>query len=200
MKVLAAGATIADSDTIYIVQSTSDTFDYTNVAGTAVTGNRKIKMSGPIVGAKVKNYNGMAYSAKSEQVSTIDFTGLTPVVGTEYVFRFIYKDIKEHPGQFTQTYRYVSTTAVLDTWAAAVVAKINKHTGRRITASYVDGTDVMSFTSREIPECTSTLTDIDKFSMVEFDVVANYVDSDGNWQTIPSTSTTVSTTSASYGS
>lgn len=198
--VLAAGATIADSDTIYIVQSTADTFDYTNKAGTAVTGNRKIKMSGPIVGAKVKKYEGQAYSAKSEQSSVVDLTGWTPVVGTEYLIRIVYKDINEHPGQFTQTYRHVATTATLDTEGAALAAKVNAHKGRRVTATYATSGDTLTIAGREIPECCTALTDIDRFSMVEFDVYFNYVTSAGQWATIPSTSTTVTTTDASYGS
>jgi len=203
-KVLAAGATIADSDTIFIVQSTADTFDYTNKAGTAVTGNRKIKMSGPIVGAKVKGFKGEAYSAKSEQTASVDLTGLTPVVGTEYMVRIVYKDLNEHPARFTQTYRHVAESATLDTFGAAFVAKINAHAGRRVTATYTTGTDVILLTAREIPQCCSALTDIDKFSMVEFDCFFNYVSTAtatyGNWVTIPSTSTTITYVTASYGS
>ena len=202
-KVLAAGATIADSDTIFIIQSTADTFDYTNKAGTAVTGNRKIKMSGPIVGAKVKNYVGEVYSAKSEMTATIDFTGLTPAVGTEYIIRIVYNDINEHPGQFTQTYRYISTTATLSTWLTALVAKINAHSGRRVTATEASNTDLI-LTAREIPECCSTITDIDKFSMVNFTAYANYISvataTLGQWITIPSTSTTVTYVALNHGS
>lgn len=197
--VLAAGATIADSDTIFIVQSTADTFTYTDKAGTAVTGSRKIIMSGPIVGAKVKKYEGEAYSAKSEMTATIDFTGLTPVVGTEYVIRLVYKDINEHPGQFTQTYRYVSTTATLSVWLTALVAKINAHSGRRVIASEASSTDLI-LTAREIPECCSTINDLDKFSMVNFIVQANYVTSANVWATIPSTSTTVTYVALNHGS
>jgi len=198
--VLTAGATIADSDTIYIVQSTADTFSYTNKAGTAVTGNRKIKMSGPIVGAKVKNYYGKAYSAKSEQTSQVDLTGWSPVIGTEYIVRIVYKDVPEHPGQFTQTYRHVATTTTLDTEGAAIAAKINAHTGRRVDATYTTGTDVLLLTGREIPESCTALTDIDRFKMVEFTPYFNYVTSTGAWATIASTSTTVTTTAANYGS
>ena len=198
-NVLAAGATIADSSTIFIVQSTVDTYDYTNVAGTAVTGNRKIKMSGPIVGATVKNYLSEVYSAKSEQTASVDLTGLTPVVGTEYLIRLVYKDVNEHPGQFTHTYRHVAASATLDTFGAALVAKVNAHTGRRVNATYTTGTDVVLLTAREIPECCTTLTDIDAFTMVEFDAFFNYVTSAGIWETIPSTSTTVTYVVASKG-
>lgn len=199
-KVLAAGATIADSDTIFIVQSTADTFDYTNKAGTAIAGARKIKMSGPIVGATVKNYNGEAYEAKSEQTASITIAGMTPAVGTEYVVRLVYKDVPEHPGQFTQTYRIISTTATLDTFGTAIAAKINKHAGRRVNATYTTGTDVLLLTAREIPENTSTISDIDKFKLVEFTAYFNYVNSSGVWTIWPTTSTDVTYVSANYGS
>ena len=198
--VLTAGATVSDSDTIYIVQSTSDTFDYTNKAGTAVTGNRKIIMSGPIVGSKVKGYRGTAYDAKSEQTASITLTGMTPVVGTEYIVRLVYKDVKEHPGQYTQTYRYVSTTATLDTFGTAIAAKINAHSGRRVNATYTTGTDVLLLTAREIPQGTSSLTEIDEFKQVEFEVFFNYVDSDGYWQTWTPNSATITYTAADSGS
>lgn len=199
-KVLAAGSTIADSDTIYIVQATSDTFSYTNKAGTAITGSRRIIMSGPIVGSSVKLYSGSPYSAKSEQTASLTITGMTPVVGTEYIVRIVYKDMKEHPGQFTQTYRYVSTTAVPDTFGAAIAAKINAHSGSRVTATYTDGTDVLLLTAKEIPQGATSLTDIDDFKMVEFDVFFNYVTSTGAWATWPSTSTAVTYVAASKGS
>lgn len=199
-KVLAAGATIADSDTIYVVQATTDTFDYTNKAGTAVTGNRRIRMSGPIVGAKVKSYKSEPFVVKAEKTAAVDLTGWTPVVGTEYIVRIVYKDMNEHPGKFTQTYRYVGASATLDTEAAAIAAKINAHSGRRVDASYATSTDILTLTAREIPECCTSLTDIDRFRMVDFDVYFNYVASSGAWTVIPSTSTTVTYTGPTYGS
>lgn len=198
--VLTPGATVSDSDTIYIVQATTETFDYTNKAGTAVTGNRIIRMYGPIVGAKVKSYKGEAHTVKAEKTATVDITGMTPVVGTEYIVRIVYKDINEHPGQFTQTYRYVSTTATLDTFGAAIAAKINAHKGRRVDATYTTGTDALLLTAREIPECCTALTDLDRFSMVDFDVYFVYVNSSGVWTTWSSTSTTVTYTGPTKGS
>lgn len=201
MKVLTAGSTVADSDTIYIVQATGHTFDYTNKAGSAVVGNRKIKMSAPIMGSYVKKYSGKAYSAKSEQTASLTLTGLTPALATEYIVRIVYKDVNEHPGQFTQTYRYIATAAdvaSVDTFGANIVAKINAHSGRRVTASYSSPT--LTLTGREIASCTSTVNDIDKYSQVEFDVFFNYVDSSGDWQVWPSTSTTVTYSAAAKGS
>lgn len=198
LEVLATGATIADTDTIFIAQGTANTYD----VGT-LTGVREIVLSDPIQGSKVKKYSGSAYDAKSEQTASVDLTGLTVVLGTEYIIRIVYKDITEHPGQFTHTYRVVADAAdvaALDTFGASLAAKVNAHTGRRVTATYTDGTDVLLLTGRAISECTTSLNDIDPFTMVEFDVFFNYVDSDGNWAVIPSTSTTVTYTAADTGS
>lgn len=195
LKVLAAGETIADTDVIYVAQGTANTYD----AG-SLTGIREIVLSAPIEGAKVKKYSGEAYTVKAEQTSSLTITGMTAVVGTEYIVRIVYKDITEHPGQFTHTYRYVSTTTVDDTFGAAIAAKINAHSGRRVNATYTSGTDVLLLTAREITECATSLNDIDPFTMVEFDVFFNYVDSNGNWQIWGSTSTTITTTAAVKGS
>jgi len=198
-KVLAAGATIADSDTIYICQGTSETFDFTNEAGTTTTTNRKVIFSDPIQGQHVRTYSAVPYTVKAEETATIDITGMVPVVGTEYIVRIIYKDIKEHPGQFTQTYRYISTTATLDTFGAAIAAKINAHSGRRVNATYTSGTDALLLTAREISECCTALTDIDEFSMVEFEVFFNYADANGNWQSWVMTDDTITYTGPTYG-
>lgn len=199
MKILTAGATISDTDTIYIIQGTGDTYDYADASGDAVTSVRRFITSDPIEGKLVKSWKGVSYDAKSEQTSQVDLTGLTVVAGTEYIIRIVYKDIKEHPGQFTQTYRHVAASATLDTEMAALVAKITAHSGARVTATYTTGTDVILLTGKAITECTTALTDIDKFSQVEFDAYFLYVDSNGNWQTMASTSTTVTTTAADHG-
>lgn len=202
-KVLAPGATVADSDTIYICQATSKTFGYTNEAGTAVTGAREVLISDPIQGKNVRSFKADAFTVKAEQTAYVDLTGLTPVAGTEYLIRVIYKDMEEYPSQFTQTYRHIATAAdaaALDTFAASLIAKVNAHAGRRVNASYVDGTDVLTLTAREIPECCTALTDIDEFKMVNFEVRFLYVDADGYWKTIPSTVTTVTYTGPTYGS
>lgn len=199
MQILAAGSTISDSDTIYLIQGTGDTYDYVDADGTAVTGVRRFIVSDPIEGALVKSYKGVSYAAKSEQSSVVDLTGWTPAAGTEYLIRIVYKDIKEHPGQFTQTYRHIATTATLDTEGAALAAKVNAHSGARVTATYEAGGDTLTIAGKAIPECTSALTDIDKFSQVEFDVYFLYVTTTGTWATIPSTVTTVTKTVAEHG-
>lgn len=197
-KVLAAGAINLDSDIIYIVQGTGETFSYTNEAGTTITGARKVVTSDPIEGKKVKKFTANGYTAKVERTAVVNLTGLVPVVGTEYLIRIIYKDIVEHPGQFTQTYRITATDAVLKTLVDAFTAKINKHAGRRVVSSDDDAS--ITLTGLAIPEVTSGLTDYNEFEMVNFDVRFLYVNAAGDWATMLSTTTTVTYTGATYGS
>ena len=185
-----------DSDIIYICQGTGSTYSYTNEAGTTTTSNRRLIFSDPIEGKKVKNYVGRSYAAKSEQIDSHDLTGIVPVVGTEYFVRIIYKDMNEHPGQFTQTYRFIAATAVLQNLIDGLVAKVNSHSGRRVLAANV-GNTAITLTGIAIPECTTGISDIEEFRMVEFESVVNYVDSDGNWASLGGTLTR---TAASYGS
>ena len=195
-KVMAAGSTIAVTDIIYICQGTSETFSYSNEPGTLVSSVRRLLFSDPIEGAKVKKYTGISYAAKSEQIDSWDLTGITPVSGTEYFVRIVYKDMNEHPGQFTQTYRVIADGATLHTnLIDLLLVKINKHAGRRVDATHTATTLVL--TSRAIPECTTGLTDLEEFRMVEFESFLNYVDADGNWTELGAT---VTRTVADYGS
>lgn len=195
MEVMAAGATIADTDTIYICAGTGDLFDYTPESGSAVTDARKVILSDPIEGALVKSYVGNAYTAKSEQTTQFACTGLTVTEGTEYVLKIVYTDLEEHPGQFTHSYRYIAAAGdTATTVGTALVAKVNAHAGRRVNAT---GTVTPILTGRPIKECTSSLTDIDEFKMVEFDAFLNYVDANDNWVEWGATKTT---TAAVYGS
>ena len=197
-KVLAAGSTIADSDTIYIVQGTGNTYEYTNEQGTLVSSNRKILLSDPIQGSLIKKYVGTSYAAKSEQIDTYTLTGLTPVVGTEYFVRIVYKDMNEHPGQFTQTYRVTATDALLATLVVALNAKINAHSGRRVNST-TNTTTTLVLTGKAIPATTTGVNDLEEFRMVEFESFLNYVDSDGNWAENTATAPAPVRTSADYG-
>ena len=197
-KVLAEGATIADSDIIYVCQGTGSTYTYATEAApaTAITG-RHILLSDPIYGAFVKNYNAEPYIAPAQQVTTFDLTGLTAVLGTEYILNIIYKDINAHPSQFTQTYRFIGTDADIDTVGAGLVARIVAHKGSRVTAAYEAGGDVITLTGKAIPSSTTSLNDIDEHTMVTFEAYLNYVDTDGNWAEWGAVK---ATTEANYGS
>jgi len=192
-SVLAAGKTIADSDTIFIAQATSKTFDYSDGAGTAVVGAREMIFSDPIQGSKVRSYKGEAFDAKTEQKISIILAAAVPTLAREYIIRLVYTDMEEYPSQFTQTYRYIATAAdvaAVDVWGAAMAAKINAHSGRRVQATYTAATNELLIVAKAIPECTTALTDIDGFKQVTFKCYFNYVDANGNWQPVTVTSTT----------
>ena len=198
--IMTAGQTFADTKSIYIGEGVTETYDYVDPSGTAVTGVRKLIFSDPIEGKLVKGYSGQSYVAKAEQSSVFTIAGLTPVVGTEYIVRIIYKDIPEHPGSFTQTYRYISATADLDVFGAAMTAKIMAHSGRRVSATYSSGADTLTLAGLPIPDCTSSLANIDEFSMVEFTplflLVSVATATLGEWQLIPATAPAAVTTAA----
>lgn len=187
LKVAAIAVTYALSDVLYIAEGTGIVKNYYDEPGTALVA-REIILSSAIDGAKVTQYLGGDYSAKVEKIATIG--AITSVVaGTEYVLRIVYKDIVEHPGQFEQTYRYTAVTgdASQDVFDG-LRARIIKHTGRlsvkggsRVVGS---GSTTLILTGKPIPECTTALTDIDEFTLVDFEVFFNYVDSDYNWQTV----------------
>jgi hypothetical protein len=148
-NIMAAGTTYADSKVIYLVEGLSGTYDYTNEAGTQISDVRKLLYSDAIDGAGVSVYSGTAYTAPVEEVWSIDLTGWTPVVGTEYRIRFVYTDLTndECPTQYTKTYQYIAETATLDTEGAAIAALINADKNRRVNATYTTGTDVLAFTA-----------------------------------------------------
>jgi hypothetical protein len=189
-KVLGAGKTISDTDVIYICQGMGTSTTIANEAGTSVV-VQHLRMSDPIEGKKVKVYNGESYVAKAEQTTVLDFTAPgAVVVDTEYIIRIIYRDIWEHPGQYTATYRLVATATSITTFIAAMAAKINAHSGRRVSAA-VQNTYQILLTGLPIPQCTTGVNDLDPFTMVEFKTEVNYVNSSGYWTAIGLTANTV---------
>lgn len=192
--VLAAGSTIVDSDIIYIAQGTGSTYNYTNDDGTTVTGARKLIFSDPIEGAKVRRYAGVAYTAKSEQVSTFAAITSPLTAGTEYVLRIVYKDIVAKRGQFSKTYRFIGTDTSSQTVFNGLRAAIAADKGARITGS---GTTTLILTGKEIADGSTATSDIDKFSMVEFDAFLTYVDSSNNRAAVSGGA--LSTVKAEYG-
>lgn len=179
MNVLTAGATVADSETIYIVEGLSTTQTYANEAGTSITA-RKLIVSDPINGRYMRNYSAKTYTAKVEKTATFGYINQTITAGDEYVLRIVYKDIKEHPGQYTHTYRWVvdAATATNDTLIAKIATLINTHEGARVTASVTNSgsNDYITLTAKAIPGCTTSLNDIDEFRMVDFEAFFYWID------------------------
>ena len=75
------------------------------------------------------------YVAPSQDVINIDLSSATIKAGNRYVLRIVYKDLYEHPGQFTHTYEVIATDTTPATLASAFVAKISKHMNRRVVAT-----------------------------------------------------------------
>jgi hypothetical protein len=179
-QILTPGYTTVESPVIYIAQVTSETVSYVDPLTPATTyGALKLIFSDPIEGDLVKSYQKRAYTAATAAVVAINDTATVFVKGTENYCRIIYKDLPEHPGQFTKTYRWIGTSATNDTECAVLAALIQKDANRRIDCTF--STPTLTFTAKDIPACTTSLTDIDKFSQVDFEVIFGYIDTDGNW-------------------
>jgi hypothetical protein len=175
-NLLAAGSTIADTDIIYIGIGSSETYEYTLETGTLVENARRIDFSSPIQGSLIKSYKGLsADNAATERVATVNIdsaSSFAPVVGTEYVLRVVYKDIPEHPGQFTDTFRVVAASTTPSALTTLFVAEINQKgpSGKidsRVVASASSNNLVL--TGKVIPY-NNTSEEIDEYRQVDFDV------------------------------
>ncbi|MBE3085295.1 MAG: hypothetical protein IMZ64_03635 [Bacteroidetes bacterium] len=76
--------------------------------------------------------------------------------------------------------------------------KVNAHSGRRVQATSTGTTIVL--TGLPIPESTTGLSDIDTFTMVDFDAFLLYIDTDGNWQSTVGVTKTVTDGTGTTGS
>lgn len=196
-KPLAAGATVADSDVIYLCQGTSATYDYTNDAGTTVTGARVLKFSDPIEGKLVKGYRATPYAPAIQRQTTFAAITSPLTAGTEYVLRIVYKDVVAKRGQFTKTYRFISplTTSVGVFNGLRLAIAADK--GARITANAQNAATLI-LTAKAIPEGNTSVNDIDTVQLVDFDAFLNYVDANDLQQTC--TGSTQTKIAAEYGS
>ena len=193
LLVMAPGATVSDTDTIFIAQGTAATFSITNEAGTPTLANRRITLSKPIEAAQVRSYLGADYAVKVEQTQLYDEDDvtLTCVAGTEYVLRIVYNDITEYPTRFTQSYRWVANGTTEGDLMYAMSALIAKHKHSRVTSECLqaDGTTAatsvananqLKLTAKEIPSSCTGTSDIDAFDMVTFTSRITYVNTSGN--------------------
>lgn len=175
---------------IYIMQGLTKTYDYVDPAGTSHT-VRAVRTSDKIDGIHVRKYVKESYLAKAEKAVDVDLTGVTFTEGLDYVIRLVYKDMVEYPGQYTASYRVTAGAAeTATTMGDKFAVKVNSHKSARVTA--VNAAGVVTLTGKPIPECTSSIEDIDVFTQVDFDVFTHYVDANENWQEIPGISVSVS--------
>jgi len=114
-----------------------------------------------------------SYVAKTVASSTIDFTNVVPVIGHRYVIRCIYRDIYEHPGQFTHSYEYIAKTIAPADLAIAFNAIINASTSARVTSTIA--LDVITLTAKSVTDNgfgTQGKEAITPYSQVQMRVVA----------------------------
>lgn len=105
------------------------------------------------------------YSAPVQDVIAIDLTSAEITIGHRYVLRIVYKDLYEAPGQFTHTYEAVATAETPATLAAAILAKINKHPNRRISASVSGNVLTITALVKNDSESLNSLTPYSTVSM-----------------------------------
>lgn len=170
--VLIDAATGAVKDLADIADCNSIQLGLVKADGTTINKTQVIGKS------NVKNLLYNAYAAKTEAAVSIDWTGVTLVAGYRYVVRIIYKDLYEHPGQFTHSYEVIATAAdTVDTLGASFAAKINAHKGARATATYTAGTDVLLITAKTITANMASMAGkegISRYSQVQMAVATYY--------------------------
>lgn len=147
-EILLTTAAAAAAEEVSFGVVTGNTFSYVDPTGAAQT-VREILYSDPINRDEITSNTFTAYSAPVEDIVTIDFTGVTVVASQRYVLRIIYKDLFEHPGQYTHTYEVIAAASgeTVDTLAAAFAAKVNAHKGRRCIATLDAGNDQLILTA-----------------------------------------------------
>lgn len=186
-KFNAAGTSLAAGDVVLINANTGAVLAAANIATTDAiqlgfvksTGTvNDIKKTGIIKKSNIKKSVYSAYDAKVEASSVITIVNDSVIAGKRYVVRVVYKDIYEHPGQFTHSYETYSNTASTPTTIVAALAKaINAHTGARVTATAVAG--VLTLTAKEVVLNgfgTAGKEAISPYSQVEMDVFLYYTD------------------------
>lgn len=158
------------NETIYVGVVRNDVQATMNPAGTSEKIAR-IDWSTPINKNLVKSIRHASYEAPALQVTAVDFSSSTIIVGKEYVLRLIYKDIYFHPGQFTQTYRVIARTTVPADLATAFAKAVNGHRvdGRygqaRVVATVVG--NVLTLTAKEVDD-NQGVDSINNFTYVNF--------------------------------
>lgn len=133
---IADEAGVASAKKVRIGLVSDKTMAYTNPATGDEVNVNMVQYSNYIDPKSVVSYKVFDYSAPVEDKIVITATNATIVAGRRYVLRLIYRDLYEHPGQFTHTYEYIAkdNDAAADVVAAFKKA-INKDTRRRCVAT-----------------------------------------------------------------
>lgn len=123
--------------------------------------------------ANLDNHTAGAYIAPTNAHGTVNFTSATIIPGNRYVLRLIYRDLYEHPGQFTHSYEFVATTNDATLVATAITTAINAHSNARVVAT-ISG-DIITLQAKDITANgfgTQGLEAITPYSQVQMKIVA----------------------------
>lgn len=116
---------------------------------------------------------------KERTVATVEIRfgeDVKVVVGHRYVVRIVYKDLDINHYQFAHQYEVYANSESVDDLIAALVKKINKHTGRRVVATATTTATSAGVTSRKALNLTALDKDnegvdsLNEFSQVEMEV------------------------------
>jgi hypothetical protein len=132
---IATEAAAAAAKKIRLGLVSDKTLAYTNPSDGSVSNINLVQYSNYITPDAIVNYKSFTYSAPVEDKIVISANSCTVTAGYRYVLRLIYRDLYEHPGQFTHTYEYIAngSDGVYDV-LSAFAKTINKDTRRRCTA------------------------------------------------------------------
>ena len=158
-----SNADINLTDVIYIARGTSEVNTIVLPDGTTQS-RRKLITSAPIQGKAIKNVTSKVYTVAQEKVAKISFT-YTPVADAVYALRLSYRDLYQHPGLFSYTYRVTATAAdTVTTITAKFAALISKHKDARVSATA--STTNLTITGLSIPN--ESVNAIDEYTQVNF--------------------------------
>lgn len=129
-------ASAVKASTVYI-GVVGDNMTITLPDGTSAT-KCSVEYSNAIQKASKPSYVIGNYVAPVQEEIEINLTSATVVIGHRYVLRIVYKDMYEAPGQFTHTYEVIATTNIANDLGSALLKKINKHTNRRVNATFIN--------------------------------------------------------------
>lgn len=171
--IISTEANAAAANEIKLGLVTDKVQNYTNPSTGASTSIKVIKYTNLIPKNSIRTYNKFAYKAASEDVIVINFGSFTPVIGNRYVLRIIYKDLYEHPGQFTHTYEVIANTAVLKDLVESFAKLINRDSRRRVVATENDSSITLTALAKDDNEGKES---INIYTQVDMEAVIYYTD------------------------
>jgi len=186
-KVNTAGTSLVAGDLV-VINAETGAVSASSVITTLASAPKSIqfgfvKTDGTIAKTQVisrKNITNIvydAYVAKTVASAVISFAGVTPVIGHRYVLRCIYRDLYEHPGQFTHSYEVIAKTTVPADLAIAFNALINTSSSARVTSTIVGS--IITLTAKSVTDNgfgTQGKEAITPYSQVQLRVVAYVTD------------------------